>query len=542
MANYTFFLDAVAKTSYPAIQKDPEILQGRLKDAAGNAGSVCQGVFLPTTEAELASFLAEDSQRLILPQGARTSLTGGATPQGDILIGMDRFQTLVLLGSERIRVGAGVYLKDLLAFLQEKNLYYPPTPTFDGATVGGTVSTNAAGASTFKYGTTRDWVEAFRMVLRHGEVLALKRGQCFVKPGDQILLQGQHSLVFSIPSYETPPLKKISAGYYVRNPMDLMDFFIGSEGTLGIFTEVELRVVPRKKTLTGVVFFTHENDLLACTKQLRDASLKTWETRDPLGIDIRSIEYVDGNALQLLRTTQSPALQKISVPISALALILFEMELENSWTRDHVQQDLEAVFEGSSAVDSPVFRLGNILKRFQVLEEARFAFPEEIEKHKQLTGIREAVPMTVNEWILRQQHSDPEIHKCGGDFIVPFEFLEKMLPFYRETFQNNGLSFAIWGHLSDGNLHPNILAKNREELQKGKDSFLKLTQEVKKYGGCPLSEHGVGKNPMKQEMLKSFYGEQVIQEMKTIKQCFDPVWTLARGVLFPPPESLEKKS
>ncbi|MEK7483878.1 MAG: FAD-binding oxidoreductase, partial [Planctomycetota bacterium] len=409
-----------------------------------------------------------------------------------------------------------------------------------GATLGGTVSTNAAGAATFKYGTTRDWVEKFRLLLRHGEVLSLERGQYQVKPGDEIILQGKQNISFSIPSYCTPPLKKISAGYYVRNPMDLVDFFIGSEGTLGIFTEVELKLISRKKILTGLVCFSKESALLLCTQQLRDSSIQTWKTQDPQGIDIRSIEYIDGEALQLLRDSGAPQIRKVSLPESTSAVILFEMELALLWTTDKVQMDFEAVFEDSPAQDSPVLRLGKILKHFDVLEQSSFAFPEEIEKHKQLIGLREAVPMTVNEWILRQQQREPDIYKCGGDFIVPFEALESMLPFYRKTFQRYGLSYVIWGHLSDGNLHPNILPKNAEELKKGQDSFMELTQEVKARGGCPLSEHGVGKNPMKQKMLRAFYGDQSIHEMQGVKNAFDPHWTLARGVLFPP--LFQKKS
>ena len=113
----------------------------------------------------------------ILPIGAQSSLTGGATPMGETLLSTARLNRIVEIGHDCVRVQAGVTLLDLDAALARAGKYYPPAPTFMGAFVGGIVATNAAGAATFKYGTTRDWVRALTVVLPSGEVLDVERGR-----------------------------------------------------------------------------------------------------------------------------------------------------------------------------------------------------------------------------------------------------------------------------------------------------------------------------------------------------------------------------
>ena len=101
----------------------------------------------------------------VLPIGAQSSLTGGATPRGDVLLSTSRLNRIVASGDDWIRVEAGVTLVDLDAALAKIGKRYPPVPTFTGAFAGGVIATNAAGAATFKYGTTRDWVRALTVVL-----------------------------------------------------------------------------------------------------------------------------------------------------------------------------------------------------------------------------------------------------------------------------------------------------------------------------------------------------------------------------------------
>src|SRR5436309_1264988 len=153
----------------PRIVRDPEALESFLHDAAHFPGGHARAVAMPATEGEIAALLQGPDP--VLPIGAQSSLTGGATPMGEIVLATGRLNRIEAVGADSVRAGAGVTLIDLDAALQRSGRYYPPAPTFPGACVGGTLATNAAGAATFKYGTTRDWVEALTVVLPTGDVL-----------------------------------------------------------------------------------------------------------------------------------------------------------------------------------------------------------------------------------------------------------------------------------------------------------------------------------------------------------------------------------
>jgi len=104
---------------------------------------------------------------------------------------------------------------------------------------------------------------------------------------------------------------------------------------------------------------------------------------------------------------------------------------------------------------------------------------------------------------------------------------------YRDAFASRGLDFAVWGHISDGNVHPNVLPRSYHDVEEGKNAILEFGREVARLGGCPLAEHGVGRNPVKQALLRGLYGDQGMAEMRAVKQALDPDWKLAPGVIFP---------
>jgi D-lactate dehydrogenase (cytochrome) len=116
--------------------------------------------------------------------------------------------------------------------------------------------------------------------------------------------------------------------------------------------------------------------------------------------------------------------------------------------------------------------------------------------------------------------------------IVPFGRLADSLALYRNTFDARGLEHAIWGHFSDGNLHPNVIPHSLEDVMKGKEALLEIGRAIVQMGGSPLAEHGVGRNPVKQELLRQMYGNEGIEQMRAVKRALDPEWKLAPGVLF----------
>jgi D-lactate dehydrogenase (cytochrome) len=131
-----------------------------------------------------------------------------------------------------------------------------------------------------------------------------------------------------------------------------------------------------------------------------------------------------------------------------------------------------------------------------------------------------------------KQSIDPRIEKTAADMIVPFDRLEELLTIYEAGFGSRGLDAAIWGHISDGNLHPNVIPRTLDEVKAGKAAILEFGREAIRLGGAPLAEHGVGRNTVKQQLLEQLYGREGIDQMRAVKHAIDPEWKLAPGVLF----------
>jgi D-lactate dehydrogenase (cytochrome) len=117
--------------------------------------------------------------------------------------------------------------------------------------------------------------------------------------------------------------------------------------------------------------------------------------------------------------------------------------------------------------------------------------------------------------------------------IVPFERFDRMMNAYREGFEARGLDYAIWGHLSDGNVHPNVIPRDYADVLAGREAVLEFGREVARLGGCPLAEHGVGRSAVKQALLEQLYGPEGVEDMRQVKRALDPDWKLAPGVIFP---------
>ncbi len=518
----------------PPNERDPERLEAVAKDAAAMRGRGATGLVEPRDEAELCAWLRAHPTLPILPQGALTSLTGGATPDGEVVISLARLTGLTIdAEAQRAVVGAGLVLANLHEALAQRGLYYPPAPTHDGATIGGNVACNAAGAATFAYGTTRDWVQRIRVALRHGELLELRRGEHRVEPGDILQLQGERSIEVPVPTALSPALRKTSAGYVVARPMDPIDLFIGAEGTLGIITEVELALRPRPTELCALVFVPDDAAAVALTRTLRDRSRATVAGERPDGAAVRSIEYFDARCLQLIRQEGGLDRLRVEVPAGAGAALLLIQELPIGSDDASVMEQLDSAFAG--APRGPVADLVGALMEHGVLETTELALPEQASRRAQLAAVREAIPLAVSEWLLRHKRRDPAVHKLGGDMIVPFEHLGEMLEAYRAVFAARGLELCIYGHISDANVHPNGLPTCAAEMAAGEAALLELAQRALALGGCPLSEHGVGRSPLKQRMLALTRGPAAMEQLRATKLALDPDWTLAPGVLFPAP-------
>jgi D-lactate dehydrogenase (cytochrome) len=514
------------------IVRDADLLRSHLEDAAHFPGGHATELVAPATEADVANALC--SSAAVLAIGGQSSLTGGATPMGEVLLSTARLDSIESVAPDRVRAGAGVTLATLDEALANAGRFYPPAPTFAGAFVGGTAATNAAGAATFKYGTTRDWLEALTVVLPSGDVLDVERGETRAHADGYFELRlANDTRRVDIPRYRMPEVPKCSAGYFAAPGMDLIDLFIGSEGTLGIITSVTLRVLPvRPAICLAFIPFSNRAAALAFAGRLRAISRETWRDPSGRGIDVAAVEHLDARSLALLREDGVDRVSHLALPANADTALLVTLELPPGTRADQAFDEIGRA-QDADAPDTPLARFCALVAGAGALDDVAIAVPGDETRARQLLAVREAVPSAVNQRVGRaKQTIDSRIEKTAGDTIVPFARIEELLNFYEAEFRARHLDAAVWGHLSDGNLHPNVIPRSREDVESGKAAMLAFGREAIRLGGAPLAEHGVGRNPVKQRLLRELYGHTGVDQMRRVKHAIDPYWKMAPGVLF----------
>jgi D-lactate dehydrogenase (cytochrome) len=497
----------------PAIHDDPGVLASFSSDAAHVAGGFAAGIAFPRDEAEIAALVSRHAP--ILTIGAQSSLTGGATPRGELIVSTRHLTSIARAGGGHVRVGAGVALAALQTQLAAWGLFYPPGPTFDGAFLGGTVATNAAGPATFKYGSTRDWVASLTVVLACGDILDLDRGRAAAEPGGcfEIARPSGHVIRVPVPRYTMPRVAKLSAGHFAAAPeTDLIDLFIGSEGTLGVIAGATVRTVPRPARTIALIVCRDDTEAIEAARRLRDEARAAWAGHG--GLDAAAIEYIDARGLELLPDAEFERAALRRPPPGAVAVIV---HLESAPGEDPALERLQALLDSCGVDTDPILSL-----------------PGDDAGAATLLRLREAVPAAVNAAVAATKaRVDRRIEKTAGDMIVPFEHVGESLAIYRDAFARRGLDCAVWGHLSDGNLHPNLIPGSWADVEQGRDALLEVAGRIHDLGGAPLAEHGVGRSPLKQRLLRDLYGEAGIDEMRAVKRALDPDGKLAPGVLFP---------
>jgi D-lactate dehydrogenase (cytochrome) len=510
---------------------DSSAVESFLEDAAHYPGGHAAAVVRPGSIEEVSACLR--SGDAILPVGAQSSLTGGATPFGGVVLSTDRL-TSISITDGRAKVGAGVPLQLLQDELAVTGRWFPPVPTYLGAFAGGAVATCAAGAATFKYGTVREWVDGLTIVLAGGDVLSLSRGECVAGPDNVFeIVTASGVRRIPIPEIRMPDVPKRSAGYFLAQGMDLVDLFIGSEGTLGVIVDATFRTAPRPGGLCrAFVPVPTEDAAIALAGALRAAAQETWRTRDPHGIDLAAIEHIDARSIQVVREDGIDRKLAIALPSGAAVALLIDLELAADASASDLWSQLENARDASSA-DSPLVRFCRLLDAEGVLDDTEIALPRDRARAAAFAELREAVPAGVNRRVALAKQQDPAISKTAADMIVPFDRFADMMRECRRLFAERDLDLAVWGHISDGNVHPNVIPRRAGDVEKGKDAILQLGTAVIAMGGCPLAEHGVGRNPIKQQLLRQLYGEAGIRAMRALKLSLDPNGSLATGVIFP---------
>jgi D-lactate dehydrogenase (cytochrome) len=470
----------------------------------------------------------------------RTGIVGGAVPRCGTLLSLERMDGIRGVrrlpdGRFAIRVEPAITIAELRRRLERKELgtdsedlarterddlaaflsddgsfFYPPDPTEDTAHVGATVATNASGARSFRYGATRRHVHGLRLCLTSGEVVAVERGQCIASGRTFRINAGGAERVVDLPQY-TMPTTKNAAGYYVEDDMDLVDLIVGSEGTLGVITEVELLLTPAAEgILSALAFFPSDGDAIAFVRQARGDAAGRSDAVDPI-----ALEFFDSRSLDFLRerkAAEGASSDIPELPAGAGAAILFEQDYTEDTLLDSYEE-WEAVLtaHGSSMENT-----------WGGLEESELA---------KLKLLRHSIAEQVNGAIARAKSVHADIHKIGTDASVPDDALDVMFGFYRTELGATELAHVVFGHIGDNHLHLNIMPRTPDELRLGKELATRFAARAVELGGSVSAEHGIGR--IKHGFLRLQYGDEGLSAMARVKRAFDPACVLNRDVMFP---------
>ncbi|HXT63924.1 MAG TPA: FAD-binding oxidoreductase [Pyrinomonadaceae bacterium] len=500
-------------------KSQPDEIQDYLSDASFVRGGNASNVAFPETAEEVASILrdAANTRTPVTVSGAGTGTVAGRVPFGGIVLATDKLNRM----GEVVRVAegghvtaqAGVRLIDLQRAVESQHLIYPPDPTERTCFIGGNIATNASGARTFKYGATRNYVEALQVALASGDLISLRRGEFRADASGRIRLPLTSGLAIEaqLPSYQMPRVRKHASGYFVAPEMDAIDLFIGSEGTLGVVIEAELRLLPKPQgLLSGVVFFDNEDNLLEFVSEARAQSL--WHRLQSVGapddsqtevratLDARALEYFDEQSLGFLRQ------QYDSIPGAAIGAVFFEQET-NTETEDSLMSEWLSLVEQNRAL----------------ADQSWFATNEQ--DHAKLREFRHALPVLMNEWFAKYKQ-----RKVSTDMSVPDAAFPEMLKFYRNALKGGELRYTIFGHIGDNHVHVNILPRDDREAAEAWEIYRRFIRRAVDLGGTISAEHGIGK--LKRDYLRELYGDAHLREMAALKRAFDPAGILGRGNIF----------
>jgi len=396
----------------------------------------------------------------VIPRGAGTGLTGAAVAlHGGVLLDMSKMNQILDYDRENfvVRVQPGVLLNDLAEDAKRQGLLYPPDPGEKFATLGGNVSTNAGGMRAVKYGCTRDYVRAMTVVLPTGEIIDLGA-----------------------------PVSKSSTGY------SLIHLMIGSEGTLGIITELTLKVIPApKETISLIVPFENLTDCIGTVPKIFMAGLK------PQALEFMEKEIVLSSERYLGKNVFPKKVD--GVDIGAYLLITFDgdkLELLEELSEQAAEVVLEEGAVDVLVADTPVKK--------KEAWEARSTFLEAIEAETKL------------------------LDEC--DVVVPVNQIPSYLSFVKSLENRYDFSIKSFGHAGDGNLHIYTCANEMEEeafKRQGAEFMDIIYKKASECGGLISGEHGIGYGKM--GYLAAFAGETSMRLMKGIKEVFDPKMILNPG-------------
>ncbi|HUK50637.1 MAG TPA: FAD-linked oxidase C-terminal domain-containing protein [Terriglobales bacterium] len=397
---------------------------------------------------------ANDRRLPIVPRGGGSSLSGNVVPvHHGIVLSFKRMKRILEIHEKDLQVVVqpGVVPDELNERLKEFNLFFPPDPgSSSSCTIGGMVANNASGMGAVKYGVTREYVLKLELVL----------------PNGQIIRSGSNAF-------------KSSTGY------DLIGLFVGSEGTLGVITEItlKLRTLPQTRK-TAVTYFDSVSDTTDAVSEIVGS-----------GLSPASLEFLDQETILAINKAERLGLSEKT------AMLLLEFH----GTEESASHELKQATE--------------ICKKHH-LADIHVA-KDEIERKKLWAGRKGAYPS-----LLR---SSP--NTIIGDIVVPASMITKMVARIYEIAANHNVKVACFGHSGDGNIHPNIMAdrKDKENWERASKTNDEIVGYAIKLGGVASGEHGIGIE--KKQFMELEHGNS-LELMKSIKKMLDPNNILNPGKFF----------
>lgn len=400
--------------------------------------------------------LANDRRIPVVTRGSGTGLSGGSLPSPDCLV-LCTVKMNRILEVDRANltmlVEPGVTTLAVADAAAAAGLFYPPDPgSMKISTIGGNVAENSGGLRGLKYGITRNYVMGLEVVLPDGEVLWT---------GNKCV--------------------KDVAGYSLR------DLFIGSEGTLGVITQVLLKLIPKpaaKKTMVA-------------TFGAMDAAAQTVSDIIAAQIIPCTLEFLDRTTIHCVEDYA-----KVGLPLDCEALLLMETDGHPVAVDDEAAKMVELARK-NGAMEVRVAKDDDEATKLAAARRSAFS------------ALARVSPTTILE-----------------DATVPRSELARMIRFVEAVAKRHRLRIGTFGHMGDGNLHPTFLTdeRNEEEMQRIHEAFKEIFDEAIRLGGTITGEHGVG--VAKKDFLPKFAGTAQMRVMRELRRALDPNGILNPGKMF----------
>lgn len=400
--------------------------------------------------------LANEEKFAVIPRGAGTGLSGGSIPvENSVVLVMTKWRKIleVDVDNQTILVEPGVITETIDFEAMKYNLFYPPDPgSIKVCTIGGNVAENAGGLRGLKYGVTKNYVMGLEFVSPTGELISIG-GKNY----------------------------KDVAGYNLR------DIMIGSEGTLGVFTKILLRLIPRPKL---------SRTILAAFPSAVDSG-KAVAAITSSGIIPSMLEFLDNTTIKCVEDYA-----RVGLDTTINSLLIIEVDGKTSEVEEE-QNMIKELCERYNALYVKVAKDENEANKLKSARRSAFS------------ALARVSPTTILE-----------------DATVPRSKLPEMLEKIQQIVKEEGIRLGNFGHAGDGNLHPTCLTdeRDKEELHRAERAFERIFNEAIKLGGTITGEHGTGLS--KKQFLEIQFGTAGVEFMKKLKQVLDPNNVLNPGKIF----------